>query len=206
MPRTSARMVRRGRFGDEDIERSPGNLPALNRLGKRSAALGNDVHIERLDALPEGRVVNGQRALQESAAGKGHQAEAIRAGPLHEVEGGKFGACQAVGCNVLRQHALRGVYGNHDVQTALLDFLPVIAPLRPRQGQNQANDRQDQATGTHLLAGGRNADRQARQKPGLDKLRQQLLPHALRAPKKDQESRRNHQQQPEDMGVGEGHG
>ena len=129
-----------------------GGQGRLDGLGERRAALGDRVHVERLDALPEGRVVDRQRALQEGAAGEGHQAEPVGLGPLHQIQRGQFGARQPVGRDVLRQHALGGVDGHDDVQSALLDFLPVKAPLRPRQRQNQAGHRQDQAAQPDLLA------------------------------------------------------
>ena len=132
-----------------------GGQGSLDRFGDGRAALRDDVHVQRLDALAEGRVVNGQRALQEGAAGEGDQAEAVGLGALHQVQRGQLGARQAVGRDVLRQHALRGVNGDDDVQPALLDFLPVKAPLRPRQRQDQADHGQNQAAHADLLSRGR---------------------------------------------------
>ena len=147
-----------------------GGQSGLDRLGQRCAALGNDVHVERLDALAEGGVVNGQRALEEGAARKGHQSESVGFGSLHQIERGQLGARQAIRRNILRQHALRGVNGDHDVQAALLDLLPVEAPLRARQCQDQAGHGRDQAAHADLLPRGRNADRQRRQQSRLDEL------------------------------------
>ena len=46
----------------------------LNCFSDGRATLGDDIDVERLDALAKGRVVNGQRALQERAAGERDQA------------------------------------------------------------------------------------------------------------------------------------
>ena len=182
-----------------------GGERGLNGFGNSRPALGDGVHVESLDALAEGRVVNGKRALQERAARKGDEPEAVRLRALHQVQRGQLGPRQAVGRDVLRQHAFRGVYGNHDVQPTLLDFLPIKAPLRPRQRQDEADDGEDQAAQTYLLSRGRNADGQRRQEPCLDELGEQALPHAGRPPEEGRQGGRNDQQQPEHLWVGEGH-
>ena len=111
----------------------------LNRFSYGRAALGNDIHIERLDALAEGRVVDGQRALEERAARERYQPQPVGPRALHQFERGQLRPRQTVGGNVLRQHALRSVDGDDDVQPALLHLLPVKAPLRSRQRQDEAD-------------------------------------------------------------------
>ena len=71
-------------------------------------------------------------------------------------------------------------------QPPLLDFLPVKAPLGPRQCQNEADHGQNQAAEANLLPLGGNANGQGRQQSGLDELREQLSALAPRPPKETQ--------------------
>ena len=178
----------------------------LNRFRDGRAALGNDIDVERFDALAEGRVVNGQRALQERAAGKRHQAQPVRPRPLHQLERRQLRARQPVGRDVFRQHALRGVNRDHNIQAPQPHFLPIKAPLRPRQRHDQADHRQHQAPRANLLPPCGNAHRQRRQQPCLDELCQQPLPRAASPPEEAQQRRRNRQQQPKHVGIREGQG
>jgi len=156
--------------------------------------------------LTKGGIVNGQRALQESGAREGDQAQAVGPGALHQIERGEFGPGEAVGRDVRRQHAFRGINRHHDVQPAQLDFLPVESPLRPRQRQQQAGYGQNEAAGANSLAGGGNADGQIRQQARLDESREQQPPFPARPPEEGQQQRRQRQQQPEDLRVGKRHG
>ncbi len=183
-----------------------GGERSLNRIHQGRAALGNNVHIERLDALAEGRVVYGQRALQEGAAGEGDQAQAVGFGALHQIERGELGPGEAVRRDVRRQHAFRGVNRHNDVQPPLLDLLPVEPPLRPSQGQEKTGHRRNEAGRANLLARRGDANGQPRQQARLDELREQLLPLATGPPEEGQQDRRQSQQQPERMRVGKRHG
>ena len=116
-----------------------------DRLGHRGAAFGDRVDIQRLNALPEGRVIHGERTLQECVPRESHQTHAVGLRLLHQVERGQLGARQAAGRDVLGEHAFRRVDGDHDVETALLDLLEVIAPLGLCEGENQGGHRQNQA-------------------------------------------------------------
>ena len=49
-------------------------------LAMRRAAFRNRIHVQRLHALLEGRVVNRQRTFQKRLAREGDQAQAVRSG------------------------------------------------------------------------------------------------------------------------------
>ena len=53
----------------------------LNGFGQGRAALGNDADLEGVDALPEGLVIERERALQKRSAGKSHPNPAGRIWP-----------------------------------------------------------------------------------------------------------------------------
>jgi hypothetical protein len=167
--------------------------------------LGNDVHVQRLDALAERVIINRQRALQKRAAGERHQPEPIRLRLLHQIKRGEFGAGKAVRCDVLGQHGLRGVNGYDDIQALLFRFLPGETPLRSSERNDQQRERNCEQHEAHLLSGRRNTGDQAGQQPRLNELRHQPLPLAPRPPEKYHQRRQNDQQRPQDMSVGEVH-
>jgi len=111
--------------------------------GESRAALRNGIHVQRLDALQEGRVINRQRAFQKGVAGEGHQPEAIRPRPLHQLQRGQLRPGEPVGRNIRREHGFGSVHGHDDVQSPLLDLLEVIAILRAGDGHHQQGRRQD---------------------------------------------------------------
>src|SRR5262249_17793275 len=76
---------------DED-ERLVLPLPALeglerrvDRPGQRGATSRDDTHLERIEALAEGAVVEGQRALHEGGAREGDEPDAIATELADEV-------------------------------------------------------------------------------------------------------------------------
>ncbi len=95
----------------------------VNRRRQRRAALWNRVHIQRLHALLERRVVNRQRTFQKRIARERHQAHAVSAGTLHQFQRGQLRPRQPVRRNVRCEHGFRRVHGDDDVQSALLHFL-----------------------------------------------------------------------------------
>ena len=66
-------------------------------------------------------------------ARKGNQSDPVTPQFLDQVAHPPFGLLQAVGLDILRQHALRGVERNDDAQSALLYLFPLEAPLRTGQ-------------------------------------------------------------------------
>ena len=120
--------------------------------GNGRAALRNRIHVQRLHALLERRVVNRQRTFQKRVAGERHQPHPVRAGLLHQFQRGELGARQPVRRDVRRQHAFRGVHRHHDVQSALLDFLQIKSVLRPRQRDDQQRHRRNQTARTGFSA------------------------------------------------------
>ena len=107
--------------------------------------------------MTESAVVEGQRALQESHTGKGHESEAIGFGRLNQVHCGEFCACEAVRRDVLGLHAPGGVDGEDDIQAPLLDLLECKAPLGTGQSDDEKAGGQGQAAKTQVLASRGNA-------------------------------------------------
>ena len=162
-------------------------------------SLGNDIHIQRLDALTEGSVIDGEGTLQKGAACECHQAQPVGFCLLHQVERGQLRACQPIGRDVLGQHALGSINGHDNIQPALFDFFPIKAPLWPCQGQQQRDHCQNQTGQPDFLAAGGDANGQGRKQARLDELRHQPLACAPGPPKECQQRRRQDQQEPEHL-------
>ena len=126
------------------------------------AALGHDADRNGTDRLLEGLIVRVRGACRKPLAGENHQAEAVRFCQPHQVNRSQFGAFQAVGGNVPRQHAARSVQGHDDVQALEMGFLPGEPPLRTGQGQQEAGQGGDHQPHAELFPRGRNADRHRR--------------------------------------------
>ena len=101
--------------------------------------------------MPERLLVERERALEKRRAGERDQGEPVVFRLLHQVERGEFGAREAIGLHVFRQHAARGVDGHHDVETALFGLLLIETPLRPGQCQHRAGDRENDQGEPELL-------------------------------------------------------
>ena len=80
-------------------------LRGFNRLGQRRPAHRDDADHERIDALAKGVVIEREGTLQKRRAGEWNQREPVAFGQLHQIEGGQFGAREAIGPHVLGQHA-----------------------------------------------------------------------------------------------------
>ena len=182
-----------------------GGKRGFDRFGQRRAALRNDADLERLKALAKGLFVERERTLKECRSGEGHQGQPVAFGQFHEVQRGQAGAAQAVGAHVFGQHAARSVDGDDDVQSALPGFLPVKAPLWPRQRQERANDTEDHQREPYFLPQRRHANRQLCQQPGLHELGDESLFPAPGPAQKPHQQRHGHEQQPKHFPVGESH-
>ena len=164
--------------------------------GEGRAALRNRIHVQRLHALLKRRVVNRQRTFQKRVAGERDQAQPVRAGLLHQFQCGESGAREAVRRDVLASMLL-------DVSTATTMSNPRCSTsCRSNPCCGRASATTSSATArsnatTDFLPRGGDADRQLRQQPCLDELRQQFLPRAHRPPEKHRQRRRQYQQQPE---------
>ena len=89
--------------------------------------------VDGVQRLLEHAVVERQRALQERVAREGHQPDPIALELRHQVANGQLGARQAVRLQIRRQHALRGVEREQQVDAAAVGLLPANAPLGARQ-------------------------------------------------------------------------
>ena len=103
---------------------------------------------------------------------------------LQQVERGELGAGEAVGGDILSEHALGSVNGHDDVQSTLPGFLPGEPPLRPRQRDDEQGGGGDQTGPGESSPRQRNTGGQGCQKPRFDELRHQPLLPAPGPPKK----------------------
>jgi hypothetical protein len=137
--------------------------------------------------------------LQKRTARKGNEAQAVRAGLLHQVECSQLGAGEPIGRDVFGQHALGGVNRDDYIQTALFCFLPVKSPLRSRQGDDEADygEREERNSKPHAARG--KTDGQARQETRLDKLSHQGLPLPPGPPEEREQRWWDYQEQPKHL-------
>ena len=78
-------------------------------------------------------MIESQGALQEGGSGKCNETQSVSFYPVKQVCDSQFDAFQAVRAYVPRQHTLRYVQGNEDVDAGGLGFLLFRPPLRASQ-------------------------------------------------------------------------
>src|SRR5581483_5324590 len=103
----------------------------------------------------------------------------------------------------LRQNALGCVDCDNDIEPALPGLLPRVAPLRPRERQNEADDPRDQQRHAQFLTTRRYSDLQRCQQSRGDELCDQFLPLAPRPTEEQRERQHDQEQQPESAGFSE---
>ena len=102
----------------------------LDRTGEVSALAWDEVGIERVQGFTERIVVQSQWAKGEGASGERDESHSVALEPCDKVDDAKSSAFQAVGREVIRQHATRRVHGEEDVDSLALHFSPFVAHLR----------------------------------------------------------------------------
>ena len=133
--------------GDQDKEalvvpflvEKPSGL--VDRARQIRALPRDQVGVQRVQGLPEGIVIQGQRAERERRPGERHQAHPVAFQVLEEIDDPQPGPFQPVRNQILRQHAARGVDREQDVDPAPLHFTPFVAELWPRRRQRQGHHR-----------------------------------------------------------------
>ena len=115
----------------------------VDGLGDGRAAFGDGIHVQRLHALLERRVVNRQRTFQKRITRERDESHAIRARALHQFQRGEFRTFETVRRDVGCEHGLRRVNRDDDVQTVLLHFFQIESMLRSRERNNQKYDGQN---------------------------------------------------------------
>ena len=105
-----------------------------------AAAARDDLAVEGLQRFAEGRVVAGERRLQERAAGEGDQAHAIALELAQQIDHRELRARQPVGLHVRGQHAARDIDGEEHVGAAVTHVLHApaegrAAPARRSRGR-----------------------------------------------------------------------
>ncbi len=105
-------------------------LGFLDRARQVRSLARDQVGIQRVQGFTEGIVVEGERTKGESASGKGDQPDTIAFEAGHEIEDAEPRALEAVGCEILRQHAAGGVHGEQDVDALAFHIAPFVAFLR----------------------------------------------------------------------------
>ena len=197
---------------EEDDRLGPGAVLAkgshafANGVGDGGALFGNEIGVERPDALAEGLVIQRQRTLEEGAAGKSHETEPIRLAEAQQVEGGQFGLRQPVGFHVIAQHRSRHVEAHDDVESRRGGFLVMIAPLRPGEREQERDHGHSQQHALGNLAAGGKPDGQLPEQARLhERLGSALLPPP-RPPQEPGGQRREDQRQQQKLSGGPIHG
>ena len=86
---------------------------------------------------PEKAIVGRQRRLDSRAPGKHHQADALAIHAFQQFIDLRLCPREAIGCRVLRQHALRHVQNDHDIgRDVARQHLRSHLRLRPHEGQH----------------------------------------------------------------------
>ena len=109
--------------------------------GDVGSAFGNDIGIELSERIDDGRVIQRERRLEEGGAGEGHQPDPVAFQEAHQILREKFRPREAVGSDVGRQHAARGINRHDDVAALLFHLLlgKTVAGL----GERDEGERED---------------------------------------------------------------
>ena len=110
---------------------------ADQRAAARHAGDGKLLHREA-----EEPVVEGKGALDHRAAGERHQRHAVAGQLLERIENRELGAFQAIGGQILGQHAARHVDHEHHVAPAALHRGGLRLPPRARGGHHRGREPQ----------------------------------------------------------------
>ncbi len=114
------------------------------RRGDGRPLLRHPGGIDRAQEKPRRGVVRGERALHEGVAREDHQAHAIALEPIEERGDFQLGAVETRGLHVARQHAVRGVERDDEVDARALHELRPLAALRTRRGQKKKEEPEPQ--------------------------------------------------------------
>ena len=140
------------------------------------AALRNRIHVPAPARFAERPCCQSSADIPEMRRPRTPPAQAGPASPAASIPARRAWRVPAGPARCPRQHAFGGVNRHHDVQAALFDPLQIKSVLRPRQRDDQQRHGQNQASGPDFPARRRNPDRQRRQQPRFNELRQQFLP------------------------------
>ena len=113
----------------------------LQRLRNGRAAARNNAGIQIIERHGERGIIHGQRALHDGGTRKRHEAHAVTAQVAQQIAHAPLGLLQARGLDVRRQHRARCIQYNHQIQALAADFLPMEAPLRAGERNNQKHQR-----------------------------------------------------------------
>ena len=131
------------------------------------------------EAFQKQAIVQSQRTLQRGPAGERHQSEPVSAFRAHrpdQLAHHALGVLQAIGRDILGEHAERGIEHDHQVAPAARHVLFGLAPLRLHQCDDQAHGRRHQAERLEPPAGAIDPRQQAPGERALDERRQRPAP------------------------------
>jgi hypothetical protein len=124
---------------------------------------------------------------------------AVRAHRLDQLPHQVLGVLEAIGPDVLGEHAERRIQHDHQIAAAARHLLFGLAPLRLHQGDHQASGRAEQAERLPPPA----AAVDARQQPGRERLLDEARERAALTPEAVGVEREQGRQQAEQVDVGE---
>ena len=142
---------------DEAVSAGRGFLKGLNGeiqcVGEDGAAFGNGIEIERLDGLRHGVVIGRERRLKVGVSGEGNESDTITRHQRQQILCSERGAGEAIGREVVGQHAAGGVDRDDDIPSALgpLDFF--LAPARLGEGDDEKSEGEDLKSENHPAKG-----------------------------------------------------
>ena len=105
--------------------------------GEVGAAFGNDRGVQLVERGQHRPVVEGQRGLEKSRAGKRNQSNPVGAEFADQVLGQKLRALKTRGRNIRREHGARHVHGNDHVTTTVWHLQRVVTEPRAGHGDNE---------------------------------------------------------------------
>ena len=100
----------------------------LNRLADLGSAFGDEIHRNQIYMLAQRLLIDCERALEKRRAGEGNQAKAIALAQFEQFVNGQLRAFHAVGREILREHAARGIHRDEYIQRIGLGFFQDVPP------------------------------------------------------------------------------
>ena len=115
-----------------------------DRIGNIGAAFRDGLGVEIVDRIDGGVVVDREGRLEEGAAGKGDQADAIALQLVDQILRREFDPLETIRLHVVREHAARNVDREEQVESLAFHLVVGVAPARSRQAnEDEAEDEKE---------------------------------------------------------------
>ena len=175
----------------------------LDRAGQVRSLARDEIRVERVQRLTESVIIKRQRAQRERAAGEWDQADAIAFQAGHKIDDAEARAFQAVGSEVLGQHAARGIHGEKNIDAPAFHLMPLEALSRPGDRHEHQPHRQQPQPAFEIPQPWRESLGQTQPEPRMNHLGKIRLAAPIEAHEQSDDARAHHRTGNDPVRLGE---